>query len=128
MASEEQERYERISRLLEFLANNQAQLSVQQNQFSAQLADLAARQTQMAADLEKLKEIAATHTTQIVRLADTVLSLAHIVEEQGKRTDERFRATDERLRATDERLKIRRAHVCTPVTSASRMPSSAFKK
>ena len=90
MTPEEQERNARIDRQIEFLANHQAQLS---------------------ADIENLKQIAATHSTQIGQLADTMLSLVHIVEEQGQRMEERFlavdelfRATDERLRATDERL------------------------
>ena len=81
MTPEEQERYARIDRQIEFLANHQAQLS---------------------ADIENLKQIAATHTTQIGRLADTVLSLVHVVEEQSRRSEERFRAIDERFRATDE--------------------------
>ena len=92
MTPEEQERYERIERLLEFLANNQAKLSGQQGQFSV-------HQEQLSADIENLKQITATHTTQIGQLAETMLSLAHIVEEQGRQTDERFRATDERLNA-----------------------------
>ena len=78
MTPEEQERYARIDRQLEFLANHQAQLS---------------------ADIENLKQIAATHTTQIGQLADTVLSLVRVFEEQNRRTEERFRATDERLNA-----------------------------
>ena len=97
MTPEEQERCERINRQLEFLANNQAQLS--------------AHQAQVSADIENLKQIAATYTTQIVRLADTVLSLARVVEEQGRRLEEESRRTEERFREvasfqahTDERL------------------------
>jgi len=78
MTPEEQERYARIDRQLEFLANHQARLSE---------------------DIENLKQIAATHTTQIGQLADTVLSLVRVFEEQNRRTEERFRATDERLNA-----------------------------
>ena len=78
MIPEEQERYARIDRQLEFLANHQARLSE---------------------DIENLKQIAATHTTQIGQLADTVLSLVRVFEEQNRRTEERFRATDERLNA-----------------------------
>ena len=99
MASEEQERYGRISRLLDSLANNQAQLSVQQNQFSAQLAELAARQAQFAADLERLKEIAATHTG-----ADR--PACRYGPQPGTRCGGAGRRTDERLRATDERLNV----------------------
>ena len=97
MTPEERERYERIERLLEFLANNQAQLSTQQAQLSTQ-------QAKQSADIENLKQIAATHTTQIVQLADTVLSLAHIVEEEGRRTEERFREVASTQARTDERL------------------------
>jgi len=97
MTPEEQERFDRIERLLEFLANNQAQLSGQQGQFSV-------HQAQLSADIENLKQITATHTTQIGQLAETMLSLVHIVEERDRTMDERFRETDERSRATDERL------------------------
>ncbi|MBI4472345.1 MAG: hypothetical protein HY646_06730 [Acidobacteria bacterium] len=97
MTPEEQGRYERIERLMEFLANNQAQLSAQQAKFSE--------------DLEKLKEVTGTHTAQIVQLADTVLSLARIVEDQGRRAEEQVRRTEERFREvaaaqarTDDRL------------------------
>ncbi|MBI4472346.1 MAG: hypothetical protein HY646_06735 [Acidobacteria bacterium] len=104
MTPEEQERYERIERLMEFLANNQAQLSAQQAQFSAQEAQFSARQAQFSEDLEKLKEITGTHTSQIVQLADTVLSLVRIVEEQGRRTEERFREVAAAQVRTDDRL------------------------
>lgn len=97
MTPEEQERYERIEGLMEFLANNQAQLSAQQAQLSAQ-------QAQFSKDLDKLKGIADTHSTQIVQLADTLLSLARIVEEQGRRTEDRFREVAEGQARTDERL------------------------
>src|SRR2546425_6063836 len=43
--------------------------------------------------------------------------------EIGERTFERF--TDRRVARSDE---IGRAHVCTPVTSLSRMPAFALKK
>jgi chromosome segregation ATPase len=95
MTPEERDRYERIDRLLEFLANNQAELSAQQSQLSAELS--------------KLKEITALHTTQIeahgkqiealgkqiAELGNFVLRLGHIVENQASaqaRTDERLNA------------------------------------
>jgi hypothetical protein len=88
MTPEERERYVRIDRLLEFLANNQAELSAQQAQLSA--------------ELNKLKEITALHTTQIeaqgkqiAELGNFVLRLGHIVENQVSaqaRTDERLNA------------------------------------
>ncbi len=91
MTPEEQDRYERIDRQLEFLANNQAQLST--------------HQTQLSADIENLKQIAGTHTTQIGRLADTVLSLVRIVEEQSGRTEERFREVASAQTRTEERFR-----------------------
>ena len=85
-----EERFERIERQLEFLATHQAQLS---------------------ASLETLRDSVARHDVQIVQLADVVVNLTHIVEEQGRRMDEGFARlteaqlrTDQQGRRTDERL------------------------
>jgi septal ring factor EnvC (AmiA/AmiB activator) len=87
-----EERFERIERQLEFLATHQAQLS---------------------ASLETLREIAASHesdiaahSAQIVRLADVVTSLAHVVEEQGRRMEEQAQRMEQQGRRTDERLNV----------------------
>ena len=81
-------REERIDRILEFLGNNQAQLSAQQAQVSASNAEL-------SQELSRLEKIVATHsaqieahTVQIAELGRYLLNLAHIVE----RTDERLNA------------------------------------
>ncbi len=73
-----EERFDRIERQLEFLANHQAQLS----------ADIAA------------------HSDQIAKLSDVVVSLAHIVEQHEQRMEEEYRRTEEQFRRTDERLNI----------------------
>ena len=87
-----EERFDRIERQLEFLANHQAQLSASQ-------AELTASQARLSASLETLREISVrheaeieAHSTQIAKMADVVVSLAHIVEEQGRRSDERLTA------------------------------------
>ena len=54
--------------------------------------------------LEQLSASVARHDTQIIRLTDVVLSLAHVVEEQGRRMDEGFARLTEAQRRTDERL------------------------
>ncbi len=74
-----EERFERIERQLEFLATHQAKLSV---------------------SVEALREVAARHDAQIVRLIDAAGSLVRIVEEQGRRMGE----LTEAQRRTDERL------------------------
>ena len=93
MTPEERDRYERIDRTLEFLANNQAQLSVELGRLSA--------------ELDKLKEVTGMHSTQIEaqgklieaqgkqigELGNFILRLGHVVEEQvaaQARTDERL--------------------------------------
>ena len=85
-----EERFEHIERQFEFLAAHQAQLS---------------------ASLETLRDSVARHDVQIVQLADVVVNLTHIVEEQGRRMDEGFARlteaqlrTDQQGRRTDERL------------------------
>ena len=79
MTPEERERAERIDRILEFLANNQAKLS--------------ARHSEFAESLSRLEKVVESHsrqiennTQQIAELGRYVLNLAHIVE----RTDERL--------------------------------------
>ncbi len=80
-----EERFDRIERQLEFLANHQAQLSTSLEA----LRDIVARHDSQIAQ----------HSTQIVQLADIVVSLARVVEEQGRRMEEQGRRTDERLNA-----------------------------
>jgi len=79
MTPEERERAERIDRILEFLANNQAELSAQHSQ--------------VAENLSRLEKVVESHTQQIesntqqiAELGRYLLNLAHIVE----RTDERL--------------------------------------
>ncbi len=88
MTPEERDRYERIDRVLEFLANSQTQRSAELGKLSA--------------ELDKLKEITGMHTAQIAaqgkqigELGNFVLRLGHVVEEQTSaqtRTDERLNA------------------------------------
>ena len=85
-----EERFERIERQLEFLASNQAQLTT---------------------SVENLRDVAARHNDQIVKLTDVVSSLARIAEEQGRqmqeqgrRIEEQGRRMEEQGRRTDERL------------------------
>jgi septal ring factor EnvC (AmiA/AmiB activator) len=86
MTPEERERAERIDRILEFLANNQAEISARQSQFAVQHA-------QVAEDLARLEKVVESHTRQIesntqqiAEIGRYLLNLAHIVE----RTDERL--------------------------------------
>jgi septal ring factor EnvC (AmiA/AmiB activator) len=100
MTPEERERYDRIDRVLECVANSQAEVSARLAELSARQAELSARQEKTSAELDKLKEITAMHTVQIEaqgkqmgELGDFVLRLGHIVEEQASaqaRTDERL--------------------------------------
>lgn len=85
-----EERFERIEAQLGFLASQVAQTSA-----SLETVRLS---------LESLRDVAVRHDTQIVQLTDVVVSLARIVEEQGRRTDERLNLVAEFQRHTDERL------------------------
>ena len=76
MTPEERERYDRIDRQLEFVANNVAS-------HDAQITE---------------------NSKQIGQLVDVMLSLTRVVEEQGRSTDERFRELAESQRHTGERL------------------------
>ena len=88
-------REERIDRILEFLANNQAQLSAQQAEVSARNVEVSARNAELSQELSRLEKIVASHSTQIEansaqisELGRYLLNLAHIVQH----TDERLNA------------------------------------
>ncbi|MBI4455184.1 MAG: hypothetical protein HY644_04715 [Acidobacteria bacterium] len=87
-----EERFEKIERQLEFLAN---------------------QQTLSLARVERHQQEIERHSEQIAQLGDFLLKIGRLVEDLTRRTDERFRETDERFRElteiqkrTDERLNI----------------------
>jgi methyl-accepting chemotaxis protein len=100
MTPEERERWERIDRLVEFLAANQAELSARNaeiaeeiRQHSAHIAENRAQIAQNSAQIAQQSAQISEHSAQIAQLTDAmrelgryVLNLAHIVE----RTDDRL--------------------------------------
>ena len=84
-----EERFERIEAQLDFLAGHVVQMSTSLET--------------VRVSLESLRDVVARHDTQIVQLTDVVVSLARIVEEQGRRTDERLNLLADAQRRTDER-------------------------
>jgi chromosome segregation ATPase len=87
-----EERFERIERQLEFLAESQGRLFTSIEKHDAEIALHSAQLAEQSAQI-------AQHHTQIVKLTDVVMSLAHIVEEQGRRMEKQGQRTDERLNA-----------------------------
>ena len=92
-----EERYDRIDRQLEFLANHQAHLS-------ADIQGLWEIVSKHSAQIDKHTAQIEQHTSQIGQIADLVLRIGRIVEEQGRRTDERIERLAEAQGRTDERL------------------------
>lgn len=104
MTPEEKERFERIERILDFLAANQAQLSAFSQNQDARIAE---NSKQIAENSKQIAE----NSKQIVQVTDLTLRIGRIVEEQARRLDDLGRKTDERIKAlaesqgrTDERL------------------------
>jgi len=100
MTPEEKERFERIERIVEFLASNQAQITAASQDHDARIAE---------------------NTKQIAQLTELTLKIGHIVEIQAHRMDELAQRMDglahsidglthrmdelaESQRRTDERL------------------------
>ena len=83
MTPEERERAERIDRILEFLASNQAELSARQSESLSRLEKIVESHTQQ---IESNTRQIESNTQQIAELGRYLLNLAHIVE----RTDERL--------------------------------------
>lgn len=100
----EEERFQRIERLIEFLAANQARLSASHQTHSDQMAEnsklIAENYKQIAENSRQIAE----HSKQIGQLADMVLRIGRIVEEQGQRMDAGFARLNESQLRTDERL------------------------
>ena len=92
MRPEDEERFQRIERLMEFLAANQAQVSASNQINSEQIA-------------EHSKQIA-EHSRQIGQVTDLVLRLGRVVEEQGRRMDEQGRRMEEQDRMLDEKFAL----------------------
>jgi hypothetical protein len=86
MTPEERERAERIDRILEFLANNQAELSARHSEFAAQHAEVVESLSRLEKVVESHSGQIENNTQQIAELGRYLLNLAHIVE----RTDERL--------------------------------------
>jgi hypothetical protein len=104
-----EDRFERIERSLEFLAANQAQLSVTQGQLSANQAQLAASQAQHDTRMAEIDARLAENATQIAHnsrqigeLRELTLRIGRMVEVQAERITSLAAAearTDERLNA-----------------------------
>lgn len=93
MTPEERDRYDRIDRLLEFLANNQAQLSAESGRLSAELDTLKEITAMHSAQIEAHGKQIEAQGKQIAELGNFVFRLGHVVEEQAAaqaRTDERL--------------------------------------
>jgi hypothetical protein len=102
MTPEEKDRYERIDRVLEFLANNQAQLSVELHKLKEITGMHTAQIQAQGKQIEEQGKQIGAQGKQIGELGNLMLRLGHIVEEQASaqtRTDERLNA----LIATVER-------------------------
>ena len=89
MTPEEQQRWERIDRLVEFLAANQAQLSARTGELSEesrrhseQIAQHSALIAQHSEQIAELRGRVAEVTGQVQELGRYLLDLAHIVEER----------------------------------------------
>jgi len=88
-----EERFERIARLIEFLAANQAQHAAQMAANSKQI--------------EENRKLIEENSKQIGQVVDLTLRIGRIVEEQARRMDdwdERLKALAESQARTDERL------------------------
>jgi chromosome segregation ATPase len=100
MTPEERERYDRIDRTLEFLANSHAQLSADLVRLSDELDTLKDTTAELKETTAELKSITEMHSAQIEaqgkqigELGTFVLRLGHVMEEQVEaqaRTDERL--------------------------------------
>jgi septal ring factor EnvC (AmiA/AmiB activator) len=99
-----EERWERIDRLVEFLAANQAQLSASSHAHDAQIAENAKLIAENAKQIAEHSKQIAEHSKQIGQLGDLILRIGRIVEEQGRRIDDGFARLAESQRRTDERL------------------------
>jgi hypothetical protein len=72
----------------------------------AQLGFLASHLAQFSASVDTLCDVSARHDTQIIQLTDVVVSMARVVEQQGRRTDERLGVLAESQRRTDEQFRL----------------------
>ncbi len=98
MTPEEKERSDRINRLLEFLAANQAQLSSD----VAELRHVTAEHSQQIA--ENSRQIAA-QGSHVQALTDSVLRLARVVDERDRQMEARIHALVEGGAQCDARIK-----------------------
>ena len=107
MTPEERDRYDRIDRVLEFLARNQAQRFTEFDKWKEIHVQRFAELDKLSAELNELKEVTAMHSAQIEahgkqieaqgkqigELGNFALRLGHVVEEQvaaQARTDKRL--------------------------------------
>lgn len=85
-----EERFERIERQMELLANQQADL----------FASIQSHDQQIERHQQQIER----HSEQIADLGSFLLRTARLLEDQARRTDERFNLLAEIQRHTDERL------------------------
>jgi hypothetical protein len=103
-----EERFERIERIMEFLAANQAKLSASMAAREAENAEhskqIARHSRQIARHSEQIEEHAARTAQHFGQIADMVLRFGRIVEEQALRMDQGFARLTESQVHTNERL------------------------
>ena len=102
MTPEDEERFQRIERLMEFIAANQAQLSASHQTRSDQIAE----NSKLIAENSR---VTAEHSEQIGRLADAVLAITGIVDRIGnaqERTERKVAELAEAQSRTEARLNI----------------------
>ena len=97
MTPEENERYERFERQMEFLANHQAQLA-------ADLESLKDENRVHSMQIAEHSKQIAEHSRQISQLGDFILRIGRIVEEQARLADERMARTDEQMARSNEQM------------------------
>ena len=94
-----EERFERIERKLEFMAEIQAQLLASQQRQDAEIAQLA----NVVSDLARVVDNLGNRMENGFRRVDEHLMR---ISEHLTRTDEHLNRTDEHIRRTDDRLNV----------------------
>jgi hypothetical protein len=97
-----EERFERIERQLEFLAENQAHHDSHLSTLTSTVGDLAGSVGGLAGSVGGLADAVEGLAGRVGELTDLTLRIARIVEEQANRMDR----TDERISALAQRLDV----------------------
>ena len=97
---ESDERFERIERTIEFLAQSQARADASQARFEANQAIFDVKMAHLHTDVETLVRVQEGHQV----LVEMLLESQRKTEESQRKTDERMRELAEQTKHTDERL------------------------